>query len=111
MTLPVKITLLLAVVVILFISINSVFLYKQINENFTRQSQERMDQSLKLIDQRLLDLKHNLEGELDQLAGSLFTENETVLASMLSDPPDFTPEVIGFAEKLRRRTPLHFLIV
>ena len=48
---------------------------------------------------------------MDQLAAGIFTEQEPVLASMLAEPPNYNREVIGFAERIKRRTTLSFLTV
>lgn len=111
MKLPVKITLLLAGIVTLFICINFYFVYDQINRNFSRQAEERMQQSVTLLNHRLEFQKQNLQSEMQQLSNSLFTENESVLAMMLAIPPEFNTDVLGFAERLRRRTTLQFLSV
>ncbi len=111
MKLPVKITLLMAVTVSAFIAGTSVFLYSWINESYHRQSTERLQQSVELLNLRMESLKHSLSLEMDQLAAGIFTEQEPVLAAMLADPPNYNREVIGFAERIKRRTTLSFLTV
>jgi two-component system, NtrC family, nitrogen regulation sensor histidine kinase NtrY len=111
MRLPVKITLLLAVTVTAFIAGTSIFLYSWINESYQRQSTERLQQSVELLNLRMESLKHSLSLEMDQLAGGIFTEQEPVLAAMLSQPPNYNREVISFAERIKRRTTLSFLTV
>lgn len=104
-----KITLLLFTVITLFITITSFYFYSQINRNFTRRSEELMTQNVSSINNRLDQLKGTLQSEMERLSSSLFIENETTLAGILERPPDFNSDVIGFAEKLRKRTTLHFL--
>ncbi len=104
-----KITLLLFAVITLFIPITSFYFYSQINRNFAQRSEELMTQSVSSIDNRLDQLKGTLRAEMERLSSSLFMENETILAGILERPPDFNSDVIGFAEKLRKRTTLHFL--
>jgi signal transduction histidine kinase len=109
MKLPVKITLLLALTVTAFVAGTSVFLYSWIDESYRRQSTERLQQSVELLNLRMESLKHSLSLEMDQLAAGIFTEQEPVLAAMLSEPPNYNREVIGFAEHIKRRTTLSFL--
>jgi two-component system nitrogen regulation sensor histidine kinase NtrY len=111
MKLPVKITLLLALTVTAFVAGTSVFLYSWIDESYRRQSTERLQQSVELLNLRMESLKHGLSLEMDQLAAGIFTEQEPVLAAMLSEPPNYNREVIGFAEHIKRRTTLSFLTV
>ena len=111
MKLAYKITLLLFVVIALFIGITSFYFYSQISDNFTRRSEERMNQTAQSIDTRINALRETLQRELQRLSSSVFSENETALAGILSRPPDFNSEVIGFAEKLRKQTTLDFLYV
>ena len=111
MKLSVKITLLLFAVIALFVVLTSSYFYTQMNKTFTAQAERLMLQSELLIRQRIELLKENLQSEMEQLASSLFTENETILASLLENPPDFSTEVVGFAERLRRRTTLDFLYI
>lgn len=111
MKLPVKITLLLAFTVTAFIAGTSVFLYSWIDESYRRQSTERLQQSVELLNLRMESLKHSLSLEMDQLAAGIFTEQEPVLAAMLAEPPNYNREVIGFAERIKRRTTLSFLTV
>jgi HAMP domain-containing protein len=111
MKLPVKITLLMALTVTAFIAGTSVFLYSWINESYQRQSTERLQQSVELLNLRMESLKHNLSLEMDQLAAGIFTEQEPVLAAMLAEPPNYNREVIAFADRIKRRTTLSFLTV
>jgi two-component system nitrogen regulation sensor histidine kinase NtrY len=111
MKLAFKITLLLFGTTTLFILIVSAYFYSLINQNFTTQAETLMQQSTALLQQRMESLKVRLQTEMQQLAGTVFTENESTLAAILKTPPDFNTEVVGFAEKLRRRTTLHFLYV
>jgi two-component system nitrogen regulation sensor histidine kinase NtrY len=111
MKLPVKITLLLALTVTAFVAGTSVFLYSWIDESYRRQSTERLQQSVELLNLRMESLKHGLSLEMDQLAAGIFTEQEPVLAAMMSEPPNYNREVIGFAEHIKRRTTLSFLTV
>lgn len=111
MRLPFRITVLLFTVITLFITIISVYFYSLIQENFTRQAEHLMGQSMALAKQRIDLLQNHLDSEMQQLAASLFTENEAALASMLAQPPQFTTDVVGFGERLRRRTTLDFLSV
>src|SRR3972149_7394527 len=111
MKLSVKITLLLFAVIALFVVLTSSYFYTQMNKTFTAQAERLMLQSELLIQQRIELLKRNLQSEMEQLASSLFTENETILASLLENPPDFSTEVVGFAERLRRRATLDFLYI
>ncbi|HSE42316.1 MAG TPA: hypothetical protein VLH08_16240, partial [Acidobacteriota bacterium] len=103
MKLPVKITLLLAITVSIFVAATSLFLYQRISASYQRQAKERLQQSMALLDLRLESLKRSLTLEMDQLAGSLFNEQEPLLAALLSEPPQFNREVIGFAERIKRR--------
>lgn len=109
MNFPAKITLLLFAVMSLSIALVFGYVYLQIDRTFTEQSGRLMDQSVDLIQQRLNMLKENLQSEMDQVSSSVFLENETTLAALLKDPPEFNTEVIGFAAKLRRHTSFHFL--
>src|SRR5262245_50389756 len=111
MKLPVKITLLLALTVTAFVAGTSVFLYSWIDESYRKQSTERLQQSVELLNLRMESLKHSLSLEMDQLAAGIFTEQEPILAAMLSEPPNYNREVIGFAEHIKRRTTLSFLTV
>src|SRR3990172_1743164 len=111
MKLAVKITVLLFGCSTLFIGIVSVYFYSLMNQNFTRQAESLMKQSMTLLQQRLDSQRDHLMTETEQLASTLFTENEATLAAILANPPDFNREVVGFAEKLRRRTTLDFLYV
>jgi signal transduction histidine kinase len=111
MRLSFKITLLLFAVITLFVVLISIYFFSQINKNFTRQSEKLMAQMGILIDQRIDFLKENLQMEMEQLASSIFMENEMTLAAALKDPPDFNTDVVAFAEKLRRHTTLNFLTI
>lgn len=111
MKLPAKITILLFGTATLFILIVSSYFYTQINQNFDRQAEAKMKQGDALIQQRIEFMKTALKSEMDRLASSLFTENEATLAAMLSTSPDFTTDVINYAERLRRRSTLSFLYV
>jgi nitrogen fixation/metabolism regulation signal transduction histidine kinase len=106
MKLPVKITLLLLLVTTLFVAVLSFYLYRQLNRNYTQQADALIRQNTAVLEQRIALLEENLRNEMDQLSSSLFTENENVLAAILSDPPKFNPEVVRFADKLRKRTTL-----
>ena len=111
MRLPVKITLLLAITVSIFIAGTAIFLYDRISASYERQAKERLQQSIELLNFRLESLRRSLKLEMDQLAAGLFIEQEPVLAAMLSQPPQFNREVIAFAERIKRRTPLGFLMI
>lgn len=111
MKLPVKITLLLALTVTAFTAGTCVFLYSWIDESYRRQSTERLQQSVELLNLRMESLKHSLSLEMNQIAAGIFTEQEPVLAAMLAEPPNYNREVIGFAERIKRRTTLSFLTV
>lgn len=111
MKLPLKITLLLFAVIALFIGPTSYYFYGRIEDNFESQAEQRIQQSTSLIDQRLQFLRDSLQSEMTGLATGLYAENETILASILAFPPDFNTEVIHFAEKLRRRSALDFLLI
>ena len=89
MTLPVKITLLVAGLIILIVSLHSWFLYKQIDEGFSTQANQQMQFCATLLQHRVDNLKDNLQQEMSQLASSLFTENEGVLAAMLGPRTGF----------------------
>src|SRR5215471_18126706 len=106
MKLPAKITIILFFTATLFILIVSNYFYSQINQNFDRQAQAKIKQGDALIQQRIEFLKTTLKSDMERLASSLFTENEATLASMLASPPDFTTDVVSYAEKLRRRSTL-----
>src|SRR5687768_4614441 len=109
MKLSLKITLFLFVMTALFIAVLAAYFTSQINRNFRDQADRLLNQSVTLTEQRIELSKEQLQAELNSLAESLFMENENTLAAMLSDPPNYNAEVIGFAEKLRRRTTLNFL--
>jgi signal transduction histidine kinase len=109
MNFAVKITLLLFAVMSLLIVLVFGYVYLQIDRTFTEQSDRLMDQSADLIQQRLDLLKENLRSEMEQLSSSVFLENETTLAAMMKDPPEFNTEVTGFATRLRHHTSFHFL--
>lgn len=111
MKLSLKITLFLFLMTALFISALTIYFIAQINRNFRRQADQLLRQSIALTQQRIQLVKNQLEAEVSSLAESLFTENESILAAMLSSPPEYNAEVIGFAEKLRRRTTLDYLYV
>jgi signal transduction histidine kinase len=111
MRLSVKITLLLALTVSIFIAGTSIFLYKRISASYQRQAKERLQQSVALLDLRMESLRRSLGLEMDQLAAGLFSEQEPVLAAMLSQPPQFNREVVGFAERIKKRTTLSFLTI
>ena len=111
MRLPVKITLLLALIVTTFIAGTSIFLYKRISESYQRQSTERLQQSVELLNLRMESLRRSLSMEMDRLATGLFTEQEPALAAMLAEPPKYNQEVIAFAERVKKRTTLSFLTV
>lgn len=70
-----------------------------------------MQSSTSNLQQLQTNIRTNLEKQMKQLSGSLFTENETTLADMLRTPPNFNTDVVHFAEVLRKRTTLHFLTV
>ena len=109
MKLSLKITLFLFLMTAVFIAVLSAYFTSEINRNFRDQADRLLKQSVTLTEQRIELSKEQLQAELHSLEESLFTENENTLAAMLSDPPDYNAEVIGFAEKLRRRTTLDFL--
>ncbi len=109
MKLSLKITFFLFVMTALFIAVLAAYFTSQINRNFRDQADRLLSQSVTLTEQRIELSKEQLQAELNSLAESLFMENENTLAAMLSDPPNYNAEVIGFAEKLRRRTTLNFL--
>ena len=111
MSLPVKITLLLGAILILFICVHSAFLYKQIDQGFRNQAETHMLLSTTLLQHRLDYMKQDLRDEMQQLSQSVFTEHEATLADMFATPPEFNTEVVHFAETLRKRTTLHFLTV
>ncbi len=106
MKLPVKITLLLLLITTLFVAVLSFYLYRQLNRNYTQQADVLIRQNTAFLQQRIALLEENLRNEMDQLSSNLFTENESVLAAILSDPPKFNTEAVRFAEKLRKRTTL-----
>jgi len=106
MKLPVKITLLLFLGTALFVAVISSYLYRQLNRNYTHQADTLVRQNTAIIEQRIALLEENLRNEMEQLSSNLFTENETVLAAILSDPPEFNTEVVRFADRLRKRTTL-----
>jgi two-component system nitrogen regulation sensor histidine kinase NtrY len=109
MRLAYKITLLLFLVVSLFIVITSLYFYSQINRDFTRRSEDLMAQTAASLEMRIDLLKNALNTEVETLSSSLFSENEATIAAMLAKQPDLNSDVIGFAERLRRRTTLNFL--
>lgn len=109
MSFPLRITLLLFGVMSFLIFLVFGYVYFQLEGTYTRQSEKLMAQSSGLIQQRIELLKQSLQSEMNQLSSSMFVENESALASMLADPPEYNTEVIGFADKLRRRTSLDFL--
>ncbi len=109
MKLSLKITFFLFLMTAIFIGVLAGYFTMQINRNFREQADRLLSQSVALTQQRIELSKEQIESEMNSLAESLFTENETILAAMLSDPPLYNAEVIGFAEKLRRRTTLDFL--
>ncbi|MCI0414134.1 ATP-binding protein [bacterium] len=109
MKLSLKITLFLFLMTAAFIAVLAAYFTSQINRNFRDQADRLLKQSVALTEQRIELSKEQLQAELNSLAGSLFTENENTLAAMLSDPPNYNAEIIGFAEKLRRRATLDFL--
>ena len=109
MKLAFKITLLLFAVIVLFITIISFYFYSQLNQDFERRSSELMAQSVSSIDNQMKTMNETLQSEMSRSSSSIFSENESVLAGLLATPPEFNSETIGFAEKLRRRTTLHFL--
>ena len=111
MRLSVKITLFLFLMTAVFIAVLAAYFTREINRNFRRQADRLLRQSVTLTEQRIQLLKGRLQSEMNSLAQSLFTENENTLAAMLSNPPVYNAEVVGFAEKLRRRTSLDFLFV
>jgi signal transduction histidine kinase len=109
MKLSLKITLFLFLLTALFIALLSVYYSSEINRNFREQADRLLKQSVTLTQQRIDLLKEQLKAEMNSLAKSFFAENEVILASLFSDPPVYNAEVVGFAEKLRRRTSLDFL--
>jgi two-component system, NtrC family, nitrogen regulation sensor histidine kinase NtrY len=109
MKLSLKITLFLFFMTAVFIAVLAAYFTSEINRNFRDQADRLLKQSVTLTEQRIELSKEQLQAELHSLKESLFTENENTLAAMLSDPPNYNAEVIGFAEKLRRRTTLDFL--
>lgn len=109
MNFSVKITLLLFFVMALLIVSVFGYVYIQIDRTFKEQSDRLMEQSADLIQQRLDLLRENLRSEMEQLSSSVFLENETTLAAMMQEPPEYSAEVIGFATKVRRHTSFHFL--
>lgn len=109
MKLSLKITIFLFLMTAVFIAVLTSYFTSEINRNFRDQADRLLKQSVTLTEQRIELSKEQLQAELHSLAESLFTENENTLAAMLSDPPNYNAEVIGFAEKLRRRTTLDFL--
>jgi nitrogen fixation/metabolism regulation signal transduction histidine kinase len=109
MKLSLKITLFLFLMTALFIAVLAAYFTSQINRNFRDQADRLLEQSVTLTEQRIELSKEQLQAEMHSLAESLFTENENTVAAMLADPPNYNAEVIGFAEKLRRRTTLDFL--
>lgn len=109
MKLPVKITLMLFFTIALFIVITAGFLYSEINKAFYRQTEARIAQTTTLLEHRIKFLQEGLDQDLEHLGSSLFREDEHTLAMMMARPPRFNSSVIGFAERLRRRTSLHFL--
>lgn len=111
MKLPFKITVMLFFTIALFIVITAGFLYSEINKAFHRQTEARIAQTTTLLEHRIKFLQEGLDQDLEHLGSSLFREDETTLAFMMARPPSFNSAVIGFAEKLRRRTSLHFLDV
>ena len=111
MKLSLKITLFLFLMTALFISVLATYFTAQINRNFTQQADLLLSQSVALTQQRIELTKEQLQSEINSLAESIFTENETILAAMLSSPPVYNAEVVGFAGKLRLRTTLDFLLV
>jgi two-component system, NtrC family, nitrogen regulation sensor histidine kinase NtrY len=111
MKLSLKITFFLFLMTALFITVLAAYFTSQINRNFTQQADLLLSQSVALTQQRIELTSDQLESELTSLAESIFTENENTLAAMLATPPVYNAEVVGFAEKLRRRTTLDFLLV
>src|SRR5687767_7575752 len=109
MKLSLKITISLFLMTAAFIAVLTTFYNAQINRNFRDQADRLLSQSVALTQQRIHLSRQQLQSEMTTLAESLFTENETTLAAMLADPPIYNAEVVGFAEKLRRRTTLDFL--
>ena len=111
MKLSIKITLFLFLMTALFIGVLATYFTSQINRNFRQQADLLLSQSVALTQQRIELTKEQLQSEINSLAASIFTENENILVAMLSNPPVYNAEVVGFAEKLRRRTTLDFLLV
>jgi hypothetical protein len=111
MKLSLKITFFLFLMTALFITVLAAYFTRQINRNFTQQADLLLSQSVALTQQRIELTSNQLKSELISLAESIFTENENTLAAMLSTPPVYNAEVVGFAEKLRRRTTLDFLFL
>ncbi len=111
MKLSLKITLLLFVITTTFIIVLSFFFYSQLDRNYREQADKLLGQSVALTEQRLQLLHDRLQTELQSLATSFFAENENTIAAMLADPPVFDAGVVGFAERLRRRTSLDFLVI
>ena len=95
----------------LFIAVLSSYFISQIHHNFRQQSDRLLKQSVAVTQERIATYREQLNSELESLSESLFTENENILAAMLSRPPNYNAEVIGFAEKLRRRSTLDFLCI
>ena len=109
MKLSLKITVALFLMTAIFIAVLTGYFTNQINKNFQDQADRLLNQSVGLTNYRMELLKQQLQSEMNSLAESFFTENENILAAILGEPPVWNAEVIGFAEKLRRRTTLDFL--
>jgi two-component system nitrogen regulation sensor histidine kinase NtrY len=109
MKLPVKITLILFFTLSVFILITTRFFASEIDKSFQRQTEARLNQNGAFIEQRIALLKDNLQADLQNLSESLFHQDEATLTSLLAKPPEFSTDVVGFAEKLRQRTSLDFL--
>lgn len=109
MKLPVKITLILFFTLSVFILITMRFFALEIDKSFQRQTETRLNQNGAFIEQRIALLKENLRTDLQNLSESLFHQDEATLTSLLAKPTEFSTDVVGFAEKLRRRTSLDFL--
>lgn len=111
MRLSLKITFFLFLMTALLIAVLTSYFVSQINSNFRHQADRLLAQSVALTQQRIQLYREQLASEMNSLAESFFSENESILAAMLSQPPAYNAEVISFAEKLRRRTTLDFLYI
>src|SRR5438093_11090547 len=94
MKLPLKITLLLFLIITLFVSASSFYLYRLIDQNFQQQARQSMEQSTSFLQQQVAMLRENLEREMNQISITFFLENEDTIASIFATPRDFNPQVI-----------------